>query len=63
MGALLTGSLPGIFVGSYFAVRVPQAALRVVLAATLALVATKIAVDEWNAPTSVLTAYTGHVTR
>jgi uncharacterized membrane protein YfcA len=57
MGALLTGSLPGIFVGSYFAVRVPEMALRVVLAATLTLVATKIAVDEWNAPTSVLTAY------
>ncbi len=60
MGALLTGSLPGIFVGSYFAVRVPETALRVVLAATLLLVASKLAVDEWNAPTSVLAAYTQH---
>jgi uncharacterized membrane protein YfcA len=60
MGALLTGSLPGIFVGSYFAVRVPETALRVVLAATLMLVASKLAVDEWNAPTSVLAAYTRH---
>jgi uncharacterized membrane protein YfcA len=63
MGALLTGSLPGIFVGSYFAVRVPETALRLVLAATLTLVAVKIGTDEWKAPSSVLTAYTSHVAR
>jgi hypothetical protein len=58
MGSLLVGSLPGIFIGSYSAVRVPETALRMVLAATLIVVATKLAVDEWSAPSSVLTAYT-----
>jgi uncharacterized membrane protein YfcA len=58
MGSLLAGSLPGIVIGSYSAIRVPETALRLVLAATLFLVATKLAADEWNAPSSVLTAYT-----
>ncbi|HLH96316.1 MAG TPA: sulfite exporter TauE/SafE family protein [Xanthobacteraceae bacterium] len=57
IGSLLAGSLPGIVIGSYSAIRVPETALRLVLAATLFLVASKIATDEWNAPTSVLTAY------
>lgn len=35
LGALLLGSLPGIMVGSYAATRVPDMALRLVLAATL----------------------------
>ena len=58
MGSLLVGSLPGIFIGSYSAVRVPAAALRMVLAATLVVVATKIAIDEFSAPSSVATAFT-----
>lgn len=58
MGSLLVGSLPGIFIGSYSAIRVPETALRLVLAATLVVVAAKLAVDEWSAPSSVLTAYT-----
>jgi uncharacterized protein len=58
MGSLLVGSLPGIVIGSYSAVRVPETALRLVLAATLVLVAAKLATDEWKAPSSVLTAYT-----
>jgi uncharacterized membrane protein YfcA len=58
MGSLLVGSLPGILLGSYSAIRVPETALRLVLAGTLLVVATKLAVDEWNAPTSMLTAYT-----
>jgi uncharacterized membrane protein YfcA len=58
MGSLLVGSLPGIVIGSYSAVRVPETALRLVLAATLLVVAGKIATDEWNAPSSMLTAYT-----
>jgi hypothetical protein len=58
LGSLLTGSLPGIFIGSYFAIRVPERALRLVLAATLILVAGKLAMDEWNSTSSVLTAYT-----
>jgi uncharacterized protein len=41
--SLLVGSLPGIFIGSYFAVRVPETALRMVLAATLIVVASKLA--------------------
>jgi uncharacterized membrane protein YfcA len=57
MGSLLVGSLPGILIGSYSAIRVPETALRLVLATTLIVVATKLAVDEWNAPSSVLTAY------
>ncbi len=32
MGVLLTGSLPGIVIGSYFATRVPETALRLLLA-------------------------------
>src|SRR5215469_8998202 len=58
MGSLLVGSLPGIVIGSYSAVRVPERALRLVLAATLVVVACKIAADEWSAHPSVLTAFT-----
>jgi hypothetical protein len=58
MGSLLVGSLPGIVIGSYSAIRVPETALRLVLAATLILVATKLGIDEWNAQSSVLTAFT-----
>jgi uncharacterized protein len=58
MGSLLVGSLPGIVIGSYSAVRVPERALRLVLAATLVVVGCKIAADEWSAHPSVLTAYT-----
>ena len=43
--ALLMGSLPGIFVGSLMSTRVPDVALRYVLAATLILVSGKLAVD------------------
>jgi uncharacterized membrane protein YfcA len=58
MGSLLAGSLPGIVVGSYLAVRVPEKALRLVLAVTLIVVASKLAIDDWNAPTSVVTSFT-----
>jgi uncharacterized protein len=43
LGSLLAGSLPGIVIGSYFSVRVPDAVLRLTLAATLLLVAGKLA--------------------
>ena len=46
MGVLLIGSLPGIVIGSYCAVRVPEMVLRLVLAATLIVVAGKLASDE-----------------
>ena len=46
MGVLLMGSLPGIAVGSYSALRVPETVLRVTLAAVLILVAGKIGYQE-----------------
>ena len=41
-GSLLIGSIPGILFGSYLAVRVPETALRLVLAGTLIAVAAKL---------------------
>jgi hypothetical protein len=43
LASLLVGSLPGIVIGSYLSARVPDAVLRVVLAATLVVVATRLA--------------------
>ncbi len=43
--SLLVGSVPGIILGSIFAVRVPDRALRYVLAATLIVVASKLSAD------------------
>jgi hypothetical protein len=40
--SLLTGSVPGVVLGSYFAARVPDAVLRPVLAATLVLVSGRL---------------------
>ena len=40
--SLLLGSIPGIVIGSYAAARMPEAALRLVLAGTLIVVATKL---------------------
>lgn len=57
MGSLLVGSLPGIFVGSYFAIRIPERALRLVLATTLFVVASRIAYDHATAATSIFTAF------
>jgi uncharacterized protein len=56
MGVLLMGSLPGIVIGSYFATRVPETALRLILAVTLILVATKIGSSEWNNAVSIVGA-------
>jgi uncharacterized membrane protein YfcA len=56
MGVLLMGSLPGIVIGSYSAVRVPEAVLRVALAAVLIVVAGKMVSAELNLPSSLLTA-------
>ena len=58
MGVLLIGSLPGIVIGSYCASRVPETALRLLLAATLILVAGKLASDEWRFPPASLAAVT-----
>jgi len=45
LASLLLGSVPGILIGSYAAARVPEKALRLVLAATLIVVATKLSFD------------------
>lgn len=42
LGALLIGSLPGIFLGSYLAPRMSENILRIALAATLTLVSLKL---------------------
>ena len=44
-GSLLVGSLPGIVVGSSFGVRLPDAVLRLCLAAVLIVVAAKLSMD------------------
>ncbi|HEX9072374.1 MAG TPA: sulfite exporter TauE/SafE family protein [Pseudolabrys sp.] len=59
MGSLLAGSLPGIFVGSYFAIRIPERALRLVLATTLFVVASRITYDHATAASSIFTAFSG----
>jgi uncharacterized protein len=59
IGSLLAGSLPGIFVGSYFAIRVPERALRLVLATTLFIVASRIVYDQSHAASSIFTAFSG----
>ncbi len=58
MGSLLTGSLPGIVLGSYVAVRVPERALRLALAATLVIVAGKLAHDQVASSSLLVTAFT-----
>ncbi|HET9716073.1 MAG TPA: sulfite exporter TauE/SafE family protein [Pseudolabrys sp.] len=57
IGSLLAGSLPGIFVGSYFALRIPERALQIVLAMTLFVIATRIAYDHVTAASSIFTAF------
>jgi uncharacterized protein len=56
MGVLLLGSLPGIVIGSYFATRVPETALRLLLAVTLIAVAGKLGSGEWNTAVSIVGA-------
>jgi uncharacterized membrane protein YfcA len=57
MGVLLVGSLPGIILGSYLAHRVPEPALRVVLAVTLIVVAGNLASHELHSSSSILSAF------
>ena len=63
MGVLLLGSLPGIVVGSYCAVRVPQGVLRVTLAVILLVVAGKIGLKELGLPQPVATASVSSTSR
>jgi uncharacterized membrane protein YfcA len=55
--SLLAGSLPGIFIGSYFAIRIPDRALKAVLAATLFVVASRIAYDHATTATSIFSVF------
>lgn len=55
--SLLAGSLPGIFVGSYFAIRMPERALRLMLATILFVVACRIAYDHVAAASALFTAF------
>jgi uncharacterized membrane protein YfcA len=63
VGSLLVGSLPGIALGSYFAVRVPESALRLLLAATLVVVAGKLAYDHIESGLTLVSAFTRHAPR
>jgi hypothetical protein len=55
--SLLVGSLPGIFLGSYFAIRIPERALRLILASTLFVVASRIAYEHATTASSIFTAF------
>lgn len=57
-GFLILGSVPGILLGSYAAVRIPERALRMVLAATLLAVATKLSVGLFPSPGSFVAVQT-----
>ena len=58
LGWLLVGSVPGILIGVYAAVRVSEAALRTVLATTLIIVAAKLLYNQVEASTSIVSAFT-----
>jgi uncharacterized protein len=52
--SLILGSVPGILLGSYAALRVPERALRLVLAVTLLVVASKLSFGLMQAPSDVV---------
>ena len=56
--SLLAGSLPGILLGSLLAVRIPERALKLVLASVLFVVASRIAFEHATAASSMFTAFT-----
>jgi uncharacterized protein len=58
--SLLAGSIPGILLGSYAAARIPEMALRIVLAITLIVVATKLSLDIHPSVGVSVTAVTTH---
>jgi uncharacterized membrane protein YfcA len=63
MGVLLVGSLPGIMVGSYSAVRVPEKVLRLALAVILIVVSGKIASEELHFSPSTAAVFARSVVR
>jgi uncharacterized membrane protein YfcA len=60
VASLLAGSLPGIVLGSYVSVRVPETALRVLLAVTLLVVAGRLVYDHIENGMTLITASTRH---
>jgi uncharacterized membrane protein YfcA len=56
--SLLAGSLPGILFGSLLAVRIPERALKLVLASVLFVVAGRIAYEHVTNASAMLTAFT-----
>ncbi|MGD0333209.1 MAG: sulfite exporter TauE/SafE family protein [Xanthobacteraceae bacterium] len=54
LASLLLGSVPGILVGSYAAARIPEFALRIVLAAALLVVATKLSLGFFPSSANVI---------
>jgi uncharacterized membrane protein YfcA len=56
--SLIMGSVPGILVGSYAAIRAPERVLRLALAATLVVVATKLSFGLISPPTDVVAVKT-----
>jgi uncharacterized membrane protein YfcA len=58
MGVLLLGSLPGIVIGSYCAVRVPQTVVRYALVVILLVVAGKIGTEELKSSMAPMLAAT-----
>jgi uncharacterized protein len=55
---LILGSVPGILLGGYAAVRIPETALRAVLAVALIAVATKLSIGLFPSPGSIVTVQT-----
>jgi hypothetical protein len=58
VGLLLAGSLPGIVLGSYLAVRVPETVLRAILAGTLTVLSIKLLHEHFESGVSLVTALT-----
>ena len=56
--SLIIGSVPGILLGSYAAIRTPERMLRLVLAGTLVVVATKLSFGLVSPSTDVVAAKT-----
>lgn len=59
IGSLLAGSLPGILIGSYFVIRVPERAIRLALATVLLLVASRMVYEHATTASSIIAAFGG----
>ena len=61
--SLLVGSLPGIFIGSYFAIRIPERGVQLALGTTLFVVASWIAFDRLGGASPFMTVFGPRSTR